>query len=168
MPASRGKACFSCVSPVTFSEPQNFPKNLLKMNEYRPPFVRLIAVMAAGVTLTMAAVADSEKTALERIAKKDLDYWFFQPLGSPAVPNTNDAEAWARNDIDRFILAKLEPKGITPAKSADPRALIRRAYFDLIGLPPTIEQIETFAKAHAANPEKAFGEMIDGLLESPQ
>ena len=71
---------------------------------------------------------------------------------------------WAQNEIDLFILAKLEEKGLTPAAPADRRTLIRRACFDLIGLPPSPEEIEAFVEDASTN---AFAKVVDRLLASP-
>ncbi len=90
-------------------------------------------------------------------------HWAFeQPekLDPPAVENAD----WARNDIDRFVLAKLEAKGLTPAPEADRRTLVRRLYYDLIGLPPTPEEVEAFARDES--PE-AYERLVDTLLASP-
>ncbi len=91
-------------------------------------------------------------------------YWAYQPIQKPAVPKTQAAN-WAKTDIDKFLLAKMEAAGIKPAQDADPRTLIRRLYFDLVGLPPTPAQVEEYA----GNPTSAkLGEIADRLLDSPQ
>src|SRR5437773_3201005 len=87
-------------------------------------------------------------------------HWAFKPLASPAIPSTTNL-AWAKTDVDRFILAKLEEQGLRPASPADKRNLLRRASFDVIGLPPTIEQIETFL---ADSKPGAFERLLDSLL----
>ena len=95
------------------------------------------------------------------------EHWAFQPprqVAPPAVKHTN----WVRTDIDRFILAKLEASQLTPAPPADPRTLIRRMSFDLIGLPPSIEEVETFTQATGQNREAAIAQLIDRLLASPR
>jgi len=73
-------------------------------------------------------------------------------------------QAWCKSPIDRFILGKLEDKGLKPAPMAEKRMLIRRAYFDLIGLPPTPEQVDAFVAD--ASPG-AFAKVVDGLLANP-
>jgi len=90
-------------------------------------------------------------------------HWAFQPLQKTAPPVVKDA-AWAWNDVDRFILAALEAKGLKPSPEADRRTLIRRATFDLIGLPPTPEEVEAFVKD--ASPQ-AWERVVDRLLASP-
>jgi hypothetical protein len=91
-------------------------------------------------------------------------FWSFQPpklVPPPAVKNT----AWPKCDIDRYLLVALEAKNLSPVADADRATLIRRAYFDLIGLPPTPEQIEAFINDSDPN---AFEKIIDGLLALPQ
>src|SRR5207249_1909660 len=78
-------------------------------------------------------------------------------------PSVKDA-AWCRTPLDRFVLAKLEAAGIAPNSPADTQHLIRRAYFDLLGLPPTPEDIQAFEKD--ASPD-AYARLIDRLLASP-
>ena len=91
-------------------------------------------------------------------------FWSFQPLQLPAVPAVKDA-SWARTDMDQFVLAKLEQKGLTPASRADKRTLIRRATLDLTGLPPTPEEIEGFEKDNSPG---AYAKVVDRLLASPR
>ena len=70
-------------------------------------------------------------------------HWAFQPISDPAPPEVK-AKAWPRTSVDRFILARLEAKGLSPSPRADRRTLIRRATFDLTGLPPTPEEVDAF------------------------
>ena len=91
-------------------------------------------------------------------------FWSFQPLRVVAAPAVKDAR-WAKTEIDRFILARLEKEGLAPVAPADRRTLIRRATLDLTGLPPTAEEIEAFEKDKSAD---AFAKVIDRLLASPQ
>ena len=91
-------------------------------------------------------------------------FWAFQPIRDPIAPEVKTA-GWARSPIDRFILAGLESKGFAPAPEAEKRTLIRRATFDLIGLPPTPEEVEAFLKDES--PE-AFSGVINRLLASPR
>ena len=69
--------------------------------------------------------------------------WSLAPLRDPTIPKVKQ-EGWAKSDIDAFILSKLEEKGLTPAVAADRRILLRRATFDLTGLPPTPEEVDAF------------------------
>jgi mono/diheme cytochrome c family protein len=90
-------------------------------------------------------------------------HWAFQPVVEPKPPEVKD-EAWVRHPIDRFVLAKLESKGMKPAPAADRRTLIRRVTFDLIGLPPTPEEVDAFVRDAAPD---AYAKVIDRLLASP-
>ena len=92
-----------------------------------------------------------------------MEHWCWQPLQKPAVPSVELAD-WPRDPIDHFILARLEQSDLTPAKPAQRRELIRRAYFDLIGLPPTPEQITDFENDPSP---RAFENVVDQLLASP-
>jgi hypothetical protein len=95
--------------------------------------------------------------------KERARHWSLQPLTHPAVPKVKDA-AWPASPVDFFILAKLEEKGLAPAPPADRRTLIRRVTFDLIGLPPTPAEIETFLKDDSP---QAFATVVERLLSSP-
>ncbi|HEX5103313.1 MAG TPA: DUF1549 domain-containing protein, partial [Pirellulaceae bacterium] len=97
------------------------------------------------------------------VPAKAREFWSFQPLAHPQPPAVRN-EAWVRNDLDRFVLAKLEEKGLTPNSPAERRVLIRRAYFDLVGLPPTPEEVEKFV---ADIDPRAYEKLLDTLLESP-
>ena len=99
------------------------------------------------------------KPEYEKLKK---EHWAFQPLTKPTIPAVNDA-AWARDDVDRFLLAKLEAKGLKPVADADKIALLRRVTFDLIGLPPTPAEIAAFLKDESP---KAFETVVDRLLAS--
>ena len=88
-------------------------------------------------------------------------HWAFQPVQDPIVPAT------AGNPIDAFIQSRLEAAGLTASPPADPRTLIRRASFDLTGLPPTPEEVEAFQQSAIRNPQSAIEALIDRLLASP-
>ncbi len=105
-------------------------------------------------------------------------HWAFQPIpGSGDVPVPAEhlrgaggaSVPWIiHNPIDAFIAAKLKERGLTQASRADPRALIRRASFDLIGMPPTFEEVEEFAAASMINPTAEFRNLLDRLLSDPR
>lgn len=92
------------------------------------------------------------------------NHWAFLPVKNPTPPAVKNT-AWTRNPIDRFILAKLEEKGLAPAPAADRRTLIRRASFDLIGLPPSAEEVDAFVQDKSPN---AWEKVVDRLLNSPR
>jgi hypothetical protein len=111
------------------------------------------------------AVAAAGATSEFDLAKRKASHWCWQPLTSPAVPKLRDSNAAIRNPIDAFVRAKLEAKGFSPTPPADPRTLIRRLYFDLVGLPPPVEEVEAFAMNHD---QQAIEALVDKLLASPQ
>jgi hypothetical protein len=90
-------------------------------------------------------------------------WWSFQPVRPIKVPATNDS-TWTRNDVDRFILYELEKRQLTPAASADKRTLLRRATFDLTGLPPTPVEVQAFLQDTAPD---AYERVVNRLLNSP-
>lgn len=97
------------------------------------------------------------------ITEKQRRFWAFQPVKAITAPAVRDAAA-TRTDIDRFLLAALEAKGLTPAAPADQRTLLRRVTFDLTGLPPTPAEIDAFL---ADDSPAAFAAVVDRLLASP-
>ncbi len=98
---------------------------------------------------------------------KARDFWSFKKRAAPKLPVVKN-EAWVKSPLDRFVLARLETAGFRPAPRADWRTLIRRATYDLTGLPPTEKEIADFEKATRRNPDAAFSNLIDRLLASPR
>jgi len=103
-------------------------------------------------------LVERDFTAAERA------FWSFQPIADPVPPPVVDV-AWPTSDLDRFVLAELEARGLSPAPRADRRTLIRRATFDLTGLPPTPEEVAAFEADRSTD---SFGRVIDRLLASPR
>jgi hypothetical protein len=91
-------------------------------------------------------------------------HWSFRPVRRPAVPAVRD-RAWVRTPIDAFVLARLEKAGLKPSPPADKYTLLRRAYLDVIGLPPTPEEQRAFLADDSPN---AFAKVVDDLLGRPQ
>jgi mono/diheme cytochrome c family protein len=90
-------------------------------------------------------------------------HWAYQPLSLPPIPNVKQRD-WVRTPIDAFVLARLEAKGMTPSEPAERRILLRRVTFDLIGLPPTPQEVEAFL---ADTSPEAYEKVVDRLLASP-
>lgn len=90
-------------------------------------------------------------------------FWSFQPIAQPAVPQV-DASDWPIGEIDRFLLARLAETPITPAADADRATWLRRVKFDLVGLPPSLKEIDDFTADDSAN---AYEIVVDRLLASP-
>ena len=93
------------------------------------------------------------------------EWWSRKPLVEPKVP---EAKEWARNEVDRFILAKLKANDLRPSQEVSPLALVRRVTHDLTGLPPTPQETEDFMEAYGKDSDKAYEELVDRLLASPR
>ena len=98
-----------------------------------------------------------------KLKAQSTEHWAFKPVSRPEVPTVKN-EHWLRSPIDKFILAKLEARNLSPASPADRRTLLRRATYDLIGLPPTPEEIDAFLGDRSPG---AFAKVVDRLLASP-
>jgi cytochrome c553 len=90
-------------------------------------------------------------------------FWAYAPLRKPALPPVRDA-SWPQTDLDRFVLAALEARGLRPAPPAERPVLLRRLYYDLVGLPPTPEEVDAFVRDGASD---ALERVVDRLLASP-
>lgn len=99
--------------------------------------------------------------------EKERGYWAFRPLGTIALPTVKN-ETWTRTPIDRFTLAKLEEKNLTPNAPIDAERLLRRATFGVTGLPPTPAAVEEFVKEFASDKQAAYEKLIARLLDSPR
>ncbi|MGB8167206.1 MAG: PSD1 and planctomycete cytochrome C domain-containing protein [Chthoniobacteraceae bacterium] len=139
-----------------------------------PPKKRLSADEVAVLTEWVKLGAPDprvEVASAKKVTAMTLDearsYWAFQPIRRPEPPVVKDA-AWPRSDIDHFILSQLENEGLKPNPQADPRTVARRVYFDLIGLPPSFEQVEAFAQSAIGNRQSAMAALVDELLARPE
>jgi hypothetical protein len=90
-------------------------------------------------------------------------HWSFESISRPATPDVVPAD-WPKNDVDAFILARLNASGIEPSKEAERATLIRRVYLDLLGLLPSIQQVDAFTRDTQAD---AYERMVDDVLQSP-
>lgn len=111
---------------------------------------------------TAEPVADVPEKTIFDLASRRAEHWCWQPLAR-TMPPTEDGD-WSRKDSDRYLLARMIEAGLSPAPAADKRTFIRRATFDLIGLPPTPTEVHAFLADHSA---QAYEKLIDRLLESP-
>ena len=121
-----------------------------------------------GLPMTEAKAGAADSGPIKKgpppVNAETMRFWSFRPVKRPAPPKVKNA-AWVRGPIDAFILSKLEAKHLTPAAPAAKIALLRRATYDLIGLPPTPAQVRAFL---ADTSPKAYEKVIDRLLASPQ
>lgn len=124
----------------------------------------MIQVRAATILCVLLAHLPALAEESSRKSKIDIEAgrssWTFQPLENAPPPEVRNA-SWVRTDIDRFILASLEEKGITPNAEADRRTLVRRVYFDLWGLPPEPSEVDRFVEDSSSD---AYERLLDGLL----
>jgi hypothetical protein len=152
---------------------------LVKAVRYRdeelrmPPKAKLPAASIAALEdwVKHGAVGPAAAGPLIPVAKKTASFdfesarnhWAFQPVREPEVPAVRRRD-WPSTPVDSFVLARLEAAGLEPSAPADRRTLIRRAFFDLISLPPTAAEIEAFQNDPAPD---AFSRLVERLLASP-
>ena len=131
----------------------------------QPEIAALSAWIKGGAPWPEAIpTAGTDPATSYMISSAQKRFWSFQPVTRPMPPPVKNA-AWVRTPIDRFVLARLEARGLTPAPPADKRTLIRRATFDLTGLPPTPAEINAFLSDTSPS---AFARVVDRLLASPR
>lgn len=149
---------------------------LVKMINHLPDFeemptkykMKASEIQAIEKWITMGAPDPRSKEISAKFKKKEFDlqqrkkWWAFQNISSPTTPIVKN-NSWPRNDIDKFILAKLEAENLSPAERADKRTLIRRTSFILTGLPPSQKEIDTFL---ADKSPQAFEKAVDHLMRS--
>jgi len=123
-----------------------------------------IADLEKWVTMGAPDPRKAESSTATNWNKDKRDHWAFKPIKKTAPPEVS-AKEWCQTPIDNFIAAKLEANGMKPAGVTDKRTLIRRATFDLIGLPPTEKEVDAFLADSSTN---AFAKVVDRLLASPQ
>jgi mono/diheme cytochrome c family protein len=123
------------------------------------------SVTPATLAITPAASGGGPKNPAARsFSEEEKAFWAYQPLNAQAPAQMKD-EAWAQSPIDRFILRKLEEKNLKPAPPADKMTLLRRATFDLTGLPPTANEMRDFLADQSPD---AFNKVVERLLASPR
>jgi hypothetical protein len=117
-------------------------------------------------------LSESQKRILQNWIQQGAEYdkhWSFIPPTKSPIPKTiQQPSIEMANPIDQFVVEQLEANGIKPSAEADPITLIRRASLDLIGLPPSLEEVDAFVAASSLNQDDAFSQLIDRLLRSPR
>jgi hypothetical protein len=157
-----GKAAESLlVKAVRHSEDPHMPEGAAKLPD--DMIAKIEQWIDAGAPYSAPLVTKGALKGRSTVTESDKQFWSFKPLADPQPPDVKNAQ-WVRTPIDKFILAKLEGQGIAPNDAAGRPVLIRRAYFDLLGLPPTVEEVEAFA--NDASPA-AYEKLIDRLLANP-
>ncbi len=145
----------------------------LEMPPKRKLDAAVIADIGAWIEMGAPDPRREEKTGDKPIEKysstidveKGREFWAYQKPQKTHPPAVSESD-WPRRELDHFILAGLDARELSPAPDAEPRTLLRRLHFDLIGLPPTPEQIASFLTAWDADPETALSDTVDALLES--
>ena len=133
----------------------------LKVYRTRTHHPRVLAMILffAG-SCSMPGFADAHSA----MATEAHEWWAIQPLAQPEIPHAEN-DNWSRNPIDHFVYNRMQAAGITPAPNANKRTLVRRLYYDLIGLPPTPEEWAAFEKDDGPDP---WNRLIDKLLADPR
>src|SRR5215831_10246086 len=147
---------------ITHKEEPAMPMGMDKLGDAE---VAVIAQWINGLSPKGAMAAETIPTRQPgySITEKDRQFWSFIKPVRPAPPKVKDRR-WIRNEIDAFVLSKLEQNDLSPNRAASPRELLRRVYFDLTGLPPSPGETAEFLK----NPsEAAYAKVVDRLLASP-
>jgi mono/diheme cytochrome c family protein/cytochrome c553 len=119
--------------------------------------------VALGAPWPAAPAGAAGPRAAGGVSDADRQFWSFQPIGDPMPPTVKQTD-WPRKTLDRFVLARLEAEKLRPVGESDRRTFIRRATFDLLGLPPTAEEIDAFV---ADKRPDAYERLVDRLLASP-
>ncbi len=134
-------------------------------NTSLPQFLAALCLLASVLAPAALPAAEVDRPTPDTpAARPSTNYWAFRAPARPAIPSVK-LRSWPRQPLDYFILAKLEEKSIAPSPMADKPTLLRRAAFDLAGLPPTPSELEAFLSDQS--PE-AFARVVDRLLASPQ
>ncbi len=145
----------------------------LRHNKFEmPPNGKLPkSVISDFVAWIKMGAPDPRDLTKTKVAEKVIDlekarkFWAFQKPEKHEVPMVKDKN-WVKDPLDQFVLAKLEEKNLPPVSDAPPRTLLRRLYIDLIGLPPTPEEVKKFVKDYASSKQTAIEEVVDRLLSS--
>ena len=140
-----------------------------RLSDQEVEAIRMWIAMGAPDPRTGPAVATEEPDARDPWLDphgKGRDHWAYRPMAD-LDPPTIAGDAWSRTDIDRFVLDRLTDAGLSPVAAADPRTLARRASFDLIGLPPSPDEMDAYLADHATDPDGAWSRLVERLLASP-
>ncbi|MHB1422066.1 MAG: DUF1549 and DUF1553 domain-containing protein [Gemmataceae bacterium] len=123
-----------------------------------------LLLLLAAVVPALADDVAPQSAGAKGSGNKGRNHWSFQPVRQVPVPTVRQRD-WPRSPIDAFLLARLEAAGLQPAPPADKRTLLRRVYLDLIGLPPTPQEQQTFLDDPSPD---AFARVVDRLLARPE
>lgn len=130
---------------------------------HMPPEAQLSADELAMIRTWIDRLSPTIRVGKRRATTSQSDHWAFQPLQAPVLPQAQNAD-WANSPIDYFILNKLEAEKLAPSRRAEKETLLRRVCFDLVGLPPSVDQQEQFLSDDSPD---AYEKFVDRLLASP-
>lgn len=152
---------------LTHAEEPKMPQGLDRLSDAEiatvAEWIRSLAADVNAATTPEAEAGAPIRAGGYAVTDTDRQFWSFRKPSRPAVPAVKN-RAWVRNEVDAFVLSRLEKAGLSPAPAASPEALIRRLYIDLLGLPPTPEEVDEFVR----NPsETAYRRVMEKLLASP-
>ncbi|MEO8429524.1 MAG: DUF1549 and DUF1553 domain-containing protein, partial [Verrucomicrobiota bacterium] len=125
-----------------------------------PSGCRVVAMLLTLSATLLPTITPADEPSLSNESRQ---FWAFQPVKRSSPPRVQDP-AWSRNAVDEFILNKLEGRGLHPAPVATKEELIRRVYFDVIGLPPSPEEVQAFIQDKSTD---AYERLVDRVLSSP-
>src|SRR5437773_1890425 len=149
---------------IGYSESIKMPPTGKLKDEEIADITTWVKMGAAWPGAPPAAPAPPTRGQSKEFTSAEKTFWAFQPVKNPAPPSVKN-DSWVQTPVDRFILAKLEEKGLKPAPPAGKETLIRRATFDLTGLPPTEKEIRDFL---ADASKDTFRKVVERLLASPR
>lgn len=139
----------------------------LEMPPEEPLSQTVIADFRKWIEMGAPDPRSSEESKIEERTYEEGALWSFEPVRPPNTPKVKN-QTWPAGSIDRFVLAKLEKQGVSPAPEAPARTLIRRLFIDLTGLPPSPEEVKKFTAACESDADSATADLVDRLLASPQ
>lgn len=151
------------VLAVSYADPDLKMPPKTQLNADQVKLLRDWVAMGAAMPAPLVGAEAAPSASGFHIKPEDQKHWAFQPIRRPEIPAVKNA-AWVRNPIDAFVLARLQKKELAPNPSATAQELIRRATYDLTGLPPTPEA--AVASTKDLSPE-AWSRLVDQLLDSP-
>ena len=128
--------------------------------------LKLLIIGLTFAALYLSSDPGAVVAPLESDTPRERSHWAYVKRATPAMPTLSaTAQAWVKSPIDTFVLERMKREGLQPAPTADRETLIRRLYFDLLGLPPTPAEVESFRRDQSPD---AWPRLVDRLLESPR
>ncbi len=153
---------YNAINHLDFVMP---PKRKLPESVIRD-FREWIEMGAPDPRVTEPTVLEVQITP-EDIERAKQEFWAYKPPVAGKAPQVKN-RSWSKSEIDRYVLGGLEQASMTPPKDAPAYQILRRLSFDLVGLPPSLDQIESFERAYTKDPDHAVAEMVDTFLDQPQ